>query len=110
MRYSVVEIKALELGVTPLLSLIGISDGDDMTLSSGDLSNYKLVGTDPDGVRLYILDRSPYTFFNILFIPETHQYFNSGLLISNFPIREYKGSLSVAKILHDIYTNITDKY
>ena len=102
MRYSVVEIKALELGVTPLPSLIGISDGDDMTLSYGDLSNYTLIRTDTDGVRLYRLYRSPYTFFNMLFIPETHQYFNASLLISNFPVRKYKGSLSVAKILHKI--------
>lgn len=102
MRYSVVEIKALELSVTPLPSLIGISDGDDMTLSYGDLSNYTLIRTDTDGVRLYRLYRSPYIFFNMLFIPETHQYFNASLLISNFSVRKYKGSLSVSKILHKI--------
>lgn len=103
MRYSVLYIKRTGLGVTPLPSMIGISDGDDMTLESGDLSNYKLVGTDTDGVRLYEQYRLPDNPFDMLFIPETHTYFNSGLLLSNFNTRGRRGYTGE---LYNIYDNI----
>jgi len=108
MRYSVVE-KRSEFGIMPVPSLMAIGDGDDIKLTQGDLTNYALVGTDADGVRVYRTYRTTLTDFTMLFIPETHQYFNSGLLIANFPKGNYP-SFKVAKKLHDICTNITDKY
>jgi hypothetical protein len=79
--------------ITPLLWSVGKADGDGMRLGPGNLPSEALNTIDEDGVRLYHKD--------ILIIPESHPYYNAGLLAA-----ESLDDRKVAKMLHQLYKTI----
>ena len=84
-------------GVTPMIWTVGKADGDDMRLTTGDLQAFTLNTIDEDGVRLYHKD--------LLLIPESHPYFNCGILIAEPDLNTDK----VVKMLHQLYKKILNK-
>jgi hypothetical protein len=73
---------------------VGKADGDGMRLGPDYLPSEDLNTIDEDGVRLYRKD--------ILLIPESHPYYNAGLLASEPTLNHRK----VAKVLHQLYNKI----
>ena len=116
MRYSIIEFGQKAFDVAPVLGIVGMSDGKDMKLSQGDITNYTLKWTDSDGVRMYT---TRYTFLggtsttiNMLFIPETHPYYNGGMFVSHSIInlgRYIGGGYLVAEVLHRMFLDIIDE-
>jgi hypothetical protein len=110
MRYSIVTLDITDstqsdITVTPVMWPSAVGDGEDIKLSQGDLDNYPPPVVDKDGVRLY----SMVTFrgsYNLLFIPETHQYYNGGLVLHNFKQDDYEGSRKVAEMMKKMYKKI----
>jgi len=80
--------------ITALLWSVGKANGDGMRLGPGNLPSEDLNTIDEDGVRLYRKD--------ILLIPESHPYYNAGLLASEPTLNHRK----VAKVLHQLYNKI----
>lgn len=83
MRYSIVEYSVY--GVDPRVDIIGHGKDDDMSLSKKPAHKYKLKTVKEDGVRVYSVSSGTYNFTGYMFgIPETHPYYNYGMLIDTF--------------------------
>jgi len=83
MRYSIVEYSVY--GVDPRVDIIGHGKDDDMSLSKKPAHKYKLKTVKEDGVRVYSVQSGTYDFTGYMFgIPETHPYYNYGMLIDTF--------------------------
>ena len=94
MRYSIVQMRP-KGEITALLWTVGKADGDVIKLTGGGrLPSGALNAIDKDGVRVYYKD--------VLVIPESHPYYNAGLLSAEPTLNHRK----IAKMLHKLYNEI----
>ena len=106
MRYSIIVFSLVgdtDITVTPAPWSSAIGEGDTIKLNQGNLNKYTLNAVDEDGVRWYSLSQGSY---NLLLIPETHQYYNSGMILHHFNRNEYEGSQEVVEILKAVFRRI----
>lgn len=111
MRYSSVKFRAGSYIGEPLVYEIAIDDGDGIKLThGGDLSFYKLKAVEENGMRLYamVIDERSHPIVFKLLIPETHQYFNAGIIIrKSTQIKGYsEGGYRVSELLYEVYRDI----
>lgn len=109
MRYSIVMFDVADDGditVTPSPWLSAVGNGDDIKMKQGNLNNYSSPVVGEDGVRLYSLTTSNYGNYNLLLIPETHQYYNGGLVLHNFEQDDYEGSQKVSEMMIKMFKKI----
>ena len=113
MRYSSIKFRSGSYIGTPLVYEIAIDDGDDVKLKlthGGDLSMYTLKAVEENGMRLYAMvidERSRPTVYKLL-IPETHHYFNAGILIKkSTELKRYSlEGYRVSELLYEVYLDI----
>ena len=111
MRYSSIKFRSGSYIGTPLVYEIAIDDGDDVKLNhGGDLSMYTLKAVEENGMRLYAMgiEQIARPLVYKLFIPETHHYFNAGILIKrSTELKGYsKGGYRVSELLYEVYRDI----
>jgi len=112
MRYSSIKFIPGSYVASPLVYEIGISDGDDIKLThGGDLSLFELRKIEENGIRFYSMvvpGLRARPIVDKLLIPETHQYFNAGMLMKrSVELKRYSEyGYSVSDLLYYLYYSI----
>jgi len=113
MRYSIllvdVAVNGVDIIITAGAWTTAVGNGDDIKVNKGNLNNYSLPVVSEDGARMYYLKTDPNKHY-LLLIPETHQYYNSCILMYNFDQDGdqdgYEGSQRVVEMMKKMFNKI----